>query len=1073
MNKFLTKIATFSVGLLMAIGVGVAVGSNRNFAPVRAAADTTVTFSELGLNSGTQYTTLNHSSHSSYIEDGLSFAFGNGSNDGKYYSKGSAIRVYGGGHMTVAHSYKTFSEITLSFGTGDGSNAITTDVTEFTSPTWTGNANSVTFNVGGSSGHRRIASVAITYVAAASITVSFNMHGHGTAPDDQSVVAGQKVVKPDDPSASGWVFGGWYKEDTYVNLWDFDNDTVSEATTLHAKWTEAKTPASLALSGTYTTQFAKNASFEHNGAVVTVTYTDSTSAIVTGSAIFSNPDMTTSGQKIITVSYTENDTLVSTTYNITVLPEVNSISLNKESTTINLGKTETLIATVSADEGADTTVTWTTSDDTVATVDGGVVTASSSKVGTATITATAGSKSATCDVTVNDPNAVTDILTASSISNPSSYSAWSNKKSTSNAVYAGYSTGGNNYIQIRTSDNSSGVVTTVSGGTIKSISVTFTNNTQSGRIVEVYAKNSAYTQASDLFSDQSTTTGENVAHLTCNGSNNTVSYTFESDYTFFGIRSSSNALYLSNITVLWGVKAADEPEISITSGTDGVMSGKLGDIDSVEYSVDYKEKTPGDYTIDWAVTDNDSIIDFDNGDFEFVGLGVDATITVQLKKSGSIVDSDSVKASVLVPTVAIKALSGESVVSNSLLVEKDDEGQLGFDVTNEPDNHVTYEWLSSDDGTYFTFDDSDGTYIANANTPENTPVELTLTMKYNGTAVASNTIEITVDTLTGLIPNGNYYIMNHFMSFGMTADVTGTSNPPTGASIETSNNTIHAFSFRLVEDNTYEITTIINATTYYLINRNQSSSGSNNSVRLVNASDANGYVRTWVLTDKGTDDSTPLGTYDDNGTTRTLYNLKENTASTTWRYLTAYYSSGVDFRGYVSPYNNASQDLSTQDSRLNLIPEGTYANMIANAIMSNEQGKTLCDGGSTAPSTTLWNDIADITKIENELAILRGTDAAAKDEHGETPDGTLAEKAMARYDEIMVRYNTVSVKTYVDFLGRIEAQHLDLRGASNNVFGNSLSSSDSSFTTIIIVISLVSVTAIGGYFFMRKRKEIK
>ena len=53
-----------------------------------------------------------------------------------------------------------------------------------------------------------------------------------------SVADGGKVAKPSDPSApvSGWTFGGWYKEKTYTNAWDFDKDTVNSDITLYAKW---------------------------------------------------------------------------------------------------------------------------------------------------------------------------------------------------------------------------------------------------------------------------------------------------------------------------------------------------------------------------------------------------------------------------------------------------------------------------------------------------------------------------------------------------------------------------------------------------------------------------------------------------------------------------------------------------------------------------------------------------------------------------------------------------------------------------------------------------------------------
>ena len=84
---------------------------------------------------------------------------------------------------------------------------------------------------------------------------------------------------------------------------------------------------------------------------------------------------------------------------VNVLPiVVEEISFNKTSVSLKAGETVTLTATVKPDDATDKTVTWSTSDASVATVNDGVVTAK--KVGTATITAKAGDKSATCEITV-------------------------------------------------------------------------------------------------------------------------------------------------------------------------------------------------------------------------------------------------------------------------------------------------------------------------------------------------------------------------------------------------------------------------------------------------------------------------------------------------------------------------------------------------------------------------------------------------------------------------------------------------------------------------------------------------
>lgn len=93
---------------------------------------------------------------------------------------------------------------------------------------------------------------------------------------------------------------------------------------------------------------------------------------------------------------------VTDTVTVTVTKKViaiTGVTLDKTTATVEEGKTVTLTAiVVPADTTEDKTVTWKSSDETVATVKDGVVTAV--KAGTANITATAGGKTATCAVTV-------------------------------------------------------------------------------------------------------------------------------------------------------------------------------------------------------------------------------------------------------------------------------------------------------------------------------------------------------------------------------------------------------------------------------------------------------------------------------------------------------------------------------------------------------------------------------------------------------------------------------------------------------------------------------------------------
>ena len=104
-------------------------------------------------------------------------------------------------------------------------------------------------------------------------------------------------------------------------------------------------------------------------------------------------------KKVGTATITAKAEDKSATCAITVVPTpVTSVTLDKPSVSLKVGETVTLTATVKPDDATDKTVTWSTSDVSVATVDNGVVTAK--KIGGATITAKAGDKSASCTLIV-------------------------------------------------------------------------------------------------------------------------------------------------------------------------------------------------------------------------------------------------------------------------------------------------------------------------------------------------------------------------------------------------------------------------------------------------------------------------------------------------------------------------------------------------------------------------------------------------------------------------------------------------------------------------------------------------
>lgn len=146
-----------------------------------------------------------------------------------------------------------------------------------------------------------------------------------------------------------------------------------------------------------------------------LTWNSSDTAIAT---VDQNGKVTGKTDGTVTITATAKDgsgKSASCTY--TILPLVNSVTLNKDSTELNIAETETLTAIVLPDEAYDKTLTWSSADSSVASVDqNGVVTAKTS--GTTKIKAIANDGSGTydtCTVVVKTP--VTGITLNKTISN--------------------------------------------------------------------------------------------------------------------------------------------------------------------------------------------------------------------------------------------------------------------------------------------------------------------------------------------------------------------------------------------------------------------------------------------------------------------------------------------------------------------------------------------------------------------------------------------------------------------------------------------------------------------------------
>ena len=65
--------------------------------------------------------------------------------------------------------------------------------------------------------------------------VVFDVQGVGTAPAAQPISAGGRAVRPTDPAATGWRFGGWFTDKDCTTPYDFST-SVTYMRVLYAKW---------------------------------------------------------------------------------------------------------------------------------------------------------------------------------------------------------------------------------------------------------------------------------------------------------------------------------------------------------------------------------------------------------------------------------------------------------------------------------------------------------------------------------------------------------------------------------------------------------------------------------------------------------------------------------------------------------------------------------------------------------------------------------------------------------------------------------------------------------------------
>jgi len=71
-------------------------------------------------------------------------------------------------------------------------------------------------------------------------TVTYDSNGGSAVASEEDIEDDGLATEPTDPTRLNYTFAGWFTDDdTFANEWDFTTDTVTEDTTLYAKWTQS------------------------------------------------------------------------------------------------------------------------------------------------------------------------------------------------------------------------------------------------------------------------------------------------------------------------------------------------------------------------------------------------------------------------------------------------------------------------------------------------------------------------------------------------------------------------------------------------------------------------------------------------------------------------------------------------------------------------------------------------------------------------------------------------------------------------------------------------------------------
>ena len=352
--------------------------------------------------------------------DNLTITLSKGSGSTNPAWTSSQAKVYAKGSLTIASASKKIASIVYTYSVNENKKGNKPTVSsvkgsesdgtwDSDSKTWTGSDKEITFATSGDAGNIGFTKLEITYEAEEDVTSlsvksaptkvryevgeDLDMTGFVLDADGTDVSEGYTMTIGGSVVVNGATLSSAGKKSITVSYGGKEvtqNISVGAVTSIAITTPPTKT------------SYDTGDSFDATGMVVTaslstgeVSEPDTWTKEVTGYTVDLDDNLTPSNTAA-TITYATK----TTTQSITVTDvTVTGVSL-KSSTTIEKGKSETLIPTFTPANATNKNVTWESDNTSVATVEGGVVTAVAAGTATITVTTKDGDKTATCEVIV-------------------------------------------------------------------------------------------------------------------------------------------------------------------------------------------------------------------------------------------------------------------------------------------------------------------------------------------------------------------------------------------------------------------------------------------------------------------------------------------------------------------------------------------------------------------------------------------------------------------------------------------------------------------------------------------------